>query len=116
MQIAYAQEIYHFFDLKLQSDFWFMNWRYSHKVPKFALDMSIKAELIQFFDEFIAYRLLATIAAGATAAMISSIICYPLDFARTQISGDMGQKYKGILHCWFTVIKNRGIQGCVESY
>ena len=78
--------------------------------------MSIKAELIQFFDEFITYRLLATIAAGATAAMISSIICYPLDFARTQISGDMGQKYKGILHCWFTVIKNRGIQGCVEIF
>ena len=77
--------------------------------------MSIKAELILFFDDLITYRLLATIAAGATAAMISSIICYPLDFARTQISGDMGQKYKGILHCWLSVIKNRGIQGCVEK-
>ena len=76
--------------------------------------MSIKAELYKFFGEVIPYRLLATIAAGATTAMISSIICYPLDFARTQISGHMGKQYKGILHCWFTVIKTGGIQGCVD--
>ena len=40
--------------------------------------------------------------------MISTIICYPLDFARTQISGDTSDKYKVgcsrfFLHLFFVV-------------
>ena len=71
--------------------------------------MSIKAELFQFFNILITWRILATIVSGAIAAMISTIICYPLDYARTQISGDTSDKYKGILHCWKTALKTRGL-------
>ena len=82
-------------------------------VPKFALDMSLKAELIKLINIYITWRVLATIAAGALAAMISTIICYPLDFARTQLSGDTNDKYKGIWHCWKSAITQRG---CLSIY
>ena len=62
-------------------------------VPKFALDMSIKAELYECLVQLKAFdpadhigRLSATIISGSLVGLISTISCYPLDLARTHVS------------------------------
>ena len=68
-------------------------------VPKFALDMSIKAELYELLIQLKSFddtdrlgRLSATIVSGSLVGLISTLLCYPLDFARTQLSGGVGKE------------------------
>ena len=69
--------------------------------PKFAIDMAIKPYLYQMCELFLpiteddpnlGYVFLANWIAGSIAAMISSVICYPLDFARTRLATDISQE------------------------
>ena len=66
--------------------------------PKFAIDMAIKPYLYQLCQLFLpingddvnlGFIFLANWISGSAAAMISSIVCYPLDFARTRIATDL---------------------------
>ena len=68
------------------------------KRPKFAIDMALKPYLYQMCELFLpitgddvnlGYIFLANWIAGSIAAMTSSIICYPLDFARTRLAADL---------------------------
>jgi len=85
-------------------------------VPKFALDMSVKAQLKTGFKDAIkpgdnpGLQFLSKWLSGTTAAFISGLICYPLDFARTNIaaSTDNDSRPAGIIDCWRQTIKCAG--------
>lgn len=85
-------------------------------VPKFALDMALKP---QFFILYLSifnpmdnkFLLFATKwFAGASAAIISTIVCYPLDFARTRLATDISRntRFDGIWDCWKKILRHDG--------
>ena len=109
-------------------------------VPKFALDMSLKTPIRGFFNELIIpgtnhfLHLITKWLSGSLAAMdyelkflkvlvtgnrsdnrnslsVSSMICYPLDFARTKLAMDLKKDslYSGIIDCWKRTIKEKGL-------
>ena len=89
-------------------------------VPKFALDMSLKAEIYFLLTELKSFdwntytgKLSATILSGSLVGLISTIICYPLDFARTQLSADINgtPTHDWILDCWRSAVKSNGYLG-----
>lgn len=87
-------------------------------VPQFAFDISIKDSLKGQIkgainpcrsDDF-GLHFLASWMAGTTASIMSTVICYPLDFARTKLAADMGKdkderQFCGILDVWRKTVK-----------
>ena len=54
-------------------------------------------------------------ASGGAAGVTSICITYPLDFARTRLSADVGagstRQFRGLLHCIRVIVKNDGVGG-----
>ena len=85
-------------------------------VPKFALDMALKPQFFMFYlylynpmdDKLLLF--VTKWFAGASAAIISTIVCYPLDFARTRLATDISRntRFDGIWDCWKKIIKHDG--------
>lgn len=64
---------------------------------------------------------LKLIASGGTAGVLSNLFVYPLDFARTIISVDMGKskahrQFKGLFDCINQVVKIEGIRGLYKGF
>jgi len=59
--------------------------------------------------------LITNLASGAAAGVSSMVITYPLDFARTRLTTDVGRngtrQFRGVFHCLRTVIVRDGIRG-----
>ena len=72
-------------------------------VPKFALDMALKQELRNWYRNLIQAgdshwrKFLSKWLSGSTAAAISTVVCYPLDFARTRLATDVERSSKVIV-------------------
>lgn len=72
-------------------------------VPKFALDMALKQELRNWYSNLIQagdnhwLRFVSKWLSGSTAAAISTVVCYPLDFARTRLATDVERSSKVIV-------------------
>ena len=56
------------------------------------------------------WQLLASLIAGAVAALVSTILLYPLDMARTRLAADMDDspQFAGIWDCWRQVYRAQG--------
>ena len=87
-------------------------------VPKFALDMAIKDEIFaalertrQFDTNQYSWQLLASLISGATAALVSTVLLYPLDMARTRMAADVDEQpqFSGIFDCWRQVYNSQGV-------
>ena len=86
-------------------------------VPKFALDMALKPRFFVFYlylfnpmdDNLLLF--VTKWFAGASAAIISTIVCYPLDFARTRLATDISRntRFDGIWDCWKKIVKHDGL-------
>ena len=87
-------------------------------VPKFALDMAIKGEINQALSNLPAFdtdnnygdQLLVSLISGALAAMVSTILLYPLDLAKTRLAADLSSEpqFDGIIDCWRKVYDAQG--------
>ena len=82
--------------------------------------MAFKEELKQFFRQLINPQgnfgliFLAKLSAGVVASCSSTIICYPLDFARTRLATEMGKEeeereFSGIWNVLSKTTKKLGI-------
>lgn len=88
-------------------------------VPKFALDMAIKGEIYQALAKLPAFdtdnsygdQLLVSLISGALAAMVSTILLYPLDLAKTRLAADLSTEpqFDGIIDCWQKVYRAQGL-------
>ena len=86
-------------------------------VPKFALDMALKPRFFVFYlylfnpmdDNLLLF--VTKWFAGASAAIISTIVCYPLDFARTRLATDISRntRFNGIWDCWKKIVQHDGL-------
>ena len=95
-------------------------------VPKFALDMSLKSPIHKMYKDLLIpnpslipssssteiyfLHFLTKWLSGASAAMVSTVICYPLDFARTKLATDLNMNlaYSGIWDCWRKTSEKEG--------
>jgi solute carrier family 25 (adenine nucleotide translocator) protein 4/5/6/31 len=62
----------------------------------------------------------ANMASGGAAGATSLCVVYPLDFARTRLAADIGQKegrhYNGLLDCIKKTVKSDGIGGLYRGF
>ena len=88
--------------------------------PKTAFDLAFKEELKIFFKTLIEPNgnfgliFLAKFLSGIVATGSSTIICYPLDFARTRLAVDLGneeKEYKGLLDVFRKNVRRHGFLG-----
>ena len=88
--------------------------------PKTAFDLAFKEELKVFFKALIEPEgnfgliFLAKFLAGIVATGSSTIICYPLDFARTRLAVDLGREskeFKGLWDLFRKTVTNHGVSG-----
>lgn len=89
--------------------------------PTQALNFSIKDSLQGIFGQTDKNRnpykfVLKNLLAGGIAGSITSMIVYPLDFARTRLGVDIGKtqgarQFKGVADCLTTTYKSDGIKG-----
>lgn len=89
-------------------------------VPSFALNYSLKEFINKYFNKGInannMQKIFFNYCSGFIASGLSTIVTYPLDFARTRLGVDVnvkGQKkdYKGIFDCLQKNYKAEGIRG-----
>ena len=52
---------------------------------------------------------------GSAAGVTSIVITYPLDFARTRLTADVGRgesrQFRGLYHCMSSIVKSDGVRG-----
>ncbi|CAK4066856.1 unnamed protein product [Aphanomyces euteiches] len=63
---------------------------------------------------------LGNLASGGAAGATSQFFVYPLDFARTRLSADVGvgkeRQYEGLIHCMKSIAKTDGIPGLYRGF
>jgi len=59
--------------------------------------------------------LAANLVTGSAAGVTSIVITYPLDFARTRLTADVGRgesrQFRGLYHCMSSIVKSDGVRG-----